>query len=653
MTTSQCWTLWQSMPPRYQLSAKEFIVQHPEWKPALDNNATLPAAEAYCPVKTKVSFSGIAPHSHNENLRARVESRSQAFPVRTSVYIRNLKHQKRVNSARQRIMDDPTVISYTPLIRAHTTPQIPLTNLANLESFDDFQNQEDQKPQRASLSVKNIAPFLSTSPKNKIKGRMKQYVVTPSDNAVMYIDNDKILYFRNNKPDITQLFKTEENYIAHLRKEFLNRATAARVESDGAVKAVVKERIDYDRRVGHILDYYEKGDISWFKKHEKATDNETSEPHEDRIQSARTASGTRTSRSCQTPRRTKSSRSARLRSLLAGPDKSSQTRATCLEEDWQTYLKMNVQSILHGREFLPETPDGHGGVNQMECSSLTNSISCECRMCRLEMLSPSPQIPPKICFKEEHREISKMLNDQPLLVSGGGGSFSLNLETEDSSLNTKAKQADTEESADTTNGERVRECRKKEEREKGSREKEKKKKEKRDKQGKEKVERDKKEWGKGGNEERESVKEASLKDEKWDEVGQEEEWEKEQRKKECSWDEEIHRDAEYISITLPDIQEISKDHAASPIHFNFSYCPPPNHSPCLCTHRRCLLLWPPVPHTHFSPISWDRSSLMDSGLSDPNQCPTADVLGFNVLSALTILKCSFYDPPFPTPNVLF
>ena len=531
------------MPPRRQRTTKQFFFQHPAaWDPAYADFLLPPTTAFYYPEYHKAC---LATRTYNSNIRARLARQKQAFPERKSVYIRNQKYQKRVNSARQRIINNPSIITYPPLMRTLTAPHIPVTNLTDVESLDKSQTQEVQETLKKLIPVKNVAPFLQAGSEQSTKERVKQYVVNPTDNAVMYIDKDKFFYFRNNKHDLSHLFKTEGSYIAHLRNMFINRTKCAQREKGTPAKNIVKERIDYDKRVSHILDYYEKGDMSWSEMLEKEMSSQT---RAGRNQLSRSAVRSQTPRSPPASRSSRSSSSVRLRSLLSGPRSSNLARGASPDTaEWQSYVKMNVQSVLHNRQYLLQTSDDCKRVQP------TDAIACECNMCRLEMgLPSSSQISRSVRVGKKHTDTYEVLNDPAQVqfgdetyeqldesddyLSGDESLVSASCESEESGINMKG-QVVLDENSDTTTEV---DCRRKEKLKKNK---------------KKETNNDTKK-----NAERHKVEIKKLKSENGiDNVERQNEGrKKEDRNGDYFSNEQTPKAAEYLTVTLPNVVEVSQ-----------------------------------------------------------------------------------------------
>ena len=93
--------------------------------------------------------------------------------------------------------------------------------------------------------------------------------------AALYVDKGRVTFFRKTRPDVTQsvysamspyqVTRDDGSYLSHLRKAYLSGVRdlpkTSRREPELERHATIKERMDYDRKVGRILDYYAKVDI--------------------------------------------------------------------------------------------------------------------------------------------------------------------------------------------------------------------------------------------------------------------------------------------------------------------------------------------------------------------------------------------------------
>ncbi|XP_013390255.1 uncharacterized protein LOC106158720 [Lingula anatina] len=129
------WTLWRSMPPRYQLSLERKEQPKPREKKGdfiLEPQATNRSLSDSEDRESTLNQSLI--HSDKERLFKKAHP---AFPCRRSAYLHHMKVQGRVNSAKTFINEHPSVIPSRPHTRAKSAPNL-LENCAANKSHDPF-----------------------------------------------------------------------------------------------------------------------------------------------------------------------------------------------------------------------------------------------------------------------------------------------------------------------------------------------------------------------------------------------------------------------------------------------------------------------------------------------------------------------------------
>lgn len=422
MSAVQTWTLWQRLPPRYQLTthvydsdADEIVVTgHATDRTLSPRPRTSPrplSSGRYSSRRESrsVSYRDNFMLSNNDQDPVQTEisralekqtSKSFSFPKRNSDYVNTFQKQRRVNSARRRLAEIPpspgvsssqqtTDIASTP--RAHTAPVFPVTNLETHK--EKLQKPveipaPDTKALRINLNVKPKAKHepskvdvfqfddaksvSSTSSVHKPRDsetKPKKYIVQDTNRATVYIDSGKVMYFGKSRHDLTQLLKTQSLradrnscFLAEIRRDYLKhpkydrgRTTLSR-KSDSDPRRITNERIDYNRRVEHILNYYdEDGNITQAPKSRPTSGN-----------------------------RVKSPKGARVKGLSLTPAAPSRppSRATSPSPDSydnSDFIRLNRQLKLHERQFYLRTPGmAHGNnVNDLD--------KCRCSMCRMEL----------------------------------------------------------------------------------------------------------------------------------------------------------------------------------------------------------------------------------------------------------------------------
>ncbi|XP_045190895.2 uncharacterized protein LOC123547696 [Mercenaria mercenaria] len=431
MSAVQTWTLWQRMPPRYQLTthtfdndADDFTVignatdrtQSPRTLPSSrpvssgrrtsrPDSRSLSFRETYRETTRdthKDSFmlsSNQTDLVQNEISRALKQqtSKSFSFPKRNSDYVSTFQKQRRVNSARRRLAEAPpspnvTASQQTPEVltspRAHTAPQFPVTNPETHKEKQPKISETavpDAKSLRINIKSKSIGEpskvdmfqfddtkSVSSTTSSVHKSRdsetkAKKYVVQDTDRATVYLDSGKVMYFGKSRHDLTQLLKTQSLradrsncFLAEIRRDYLKhpkydrgRNTHKKPENDP--RRIANERVDYNRRVEHILNYYdENGNIA-------------------KPSQSRPTSGLRV----------KSPKGARVKGLSLTPAAPSRPPSRTPSPDPldanSDFIRLNRQLKLHERQFYLRTPGMQHG------NSVADLDKCRCSMCRMEL----------------------------------------------------------------------------------------------------------------------------------------------------------------------------------------------------------------------------------------------------------------------------
>lgn len=422
MSTVQTWTLWQRMPPRYQLTTKSML-DDPDELVAIGNSAervitprksssprpysagpksprqTLSASE-----RENFMLSSSVPESVQNEVKESVKGsqpKGFSFPKRNSDYINTFQKQRKVNSARRRLAEAPpipnqssTQPSDAPVAqRAKTAPVFPVTspdahkgrrsklsdssnlqeavtckNVTNLKSksvsdtskVDMFQFEDMKSVSSSSGSVQQKT--------QELEPKAKKYVVQDTNKATVYIDNGKVMYFGKSRHDLTQLLKTQSLradrnscFLAEIRRDYLKHPkydrehgpTVKKTENDP--RRIAHERVDYNRRVEHILSYYDENHP------------------ESRMSHFRPASGSRV----------KSPRGGRIKGLSLTPatipPPSPSPSPEPVDPLPNDYIRLNKQSKLHERQFYLRTP------GLQHASNVSELERCRCSMCRMEL----------------------------------------------------------------------------------------------------------------------------------------------------------------------------------------------------------------------------------------------------------------------------
>ena len=406
MSLGHTWTLWQRMPPRYQLTSQgveeyvdNVICNSPDnaGSPRMYPTPRPQSAS----VKGNISLSNHE-HDNNENKPARTESPRQrtsqtaSFPRRNSDYVNHFQTQQKVSSARRRLAEAPptpairgparNAVLMTPKQRAQTAPAFPVTSPEfhkeqkrnrDIERYIrdnnnltySLQNKAKSRIEASSYdvfhfddskSVKSIGSYLGDS-----ESVPRKYMVQETDDAVMFIDKGKVNYFKKSRHDLTNLLKTQSLradrgncFIADLRRDYLKHPKySQRRPSDKIYKqsltdprVISSERVNYNNRLENILKYY--------------SDNEK-DPNQDR--------------SRPTSARGSPIKGLSLTGSVSRPPSRESSASPERPDSPNDYIKLHKRSKLHNRQFYLRTP------SQQHAYSTKEFESCRCCMCRVEL----------------------------------------------------------------------------------------------------------------------------------------------------------------------------------------------------------------------------------------------------------------------------
>ncbi|XP_060574497.1 uncharacterized protein LOC132732149 isoform X2 [Ruditapes philippinarum] len=426
MSTVQTWTLWQRMPPRYQLTTHtydndtdEFSVignatdrtlsprPRPASRPVSSSRRPSRPESRTFPQRETLRENFMLSSNDRDQVQAEVSkalkqqtSKSFSFPKRNSDYVNTFQKQRRVNSARRRLAETPpspnvSASQQSPDIsssqRAHTAPVFPVTNLeVQKEKQSKFSgiDPSNAKPLRVNVNVKSksvsepskvdIFQFddsrsLTSAPSPVYKSRNsetkpKKYVVQDTNRATVYIDSGKVMYFGKSRHDLSQLLKTQSLradrntcFLAEIRRDYLkhpkydNGRNSSSKVTENDPRRIANERVDYNRRVEHILNYYdENGNIT--------------QPPQPRPTSGQ---------------RLKSPKGARVKGLSLTPSAPSRPPSRSPSPDPLDgngdFIRLNRRLKLHERQFYLRTPGMQHG------NAVGDMDKCRCSMCRMEL----------------------------------------------------------------------------------------------------------------------------------------------------------------------------------------------------------------------------------------------------------------------------
>nr|XP_022336387.1 uncharacterized protein LOC111132825 isoform X2 [Crassostrea virginica] len=388
--STTCWSLWQRMPPRYQLTSRREEVDVPDERcrtPVPTPRSQRPGAKrGAITIATKTTFTEL-PQRNTRDVQS--SGRRSHFPNRKSGYIDHFKTQQRVNSAKVKFSSNPPTSPFSPRERASTAPHFPVTKLETSVSGPEISaaNVRDicsehkatggriRTPigrQRQTATDLEDATTLFTESKSILKDASQRRLnVRETAEGTMYLDNGKVFFIKRSRHDPTNLLKSRSSdggFLASIRKDYLKKpkylATKGEKPEQEDSSTLQHERVYYNQKVGHILDYYSRDD-------------------EDRLSIDDLAKYTRSS-----PRtafsRNASPRSSKVRKLYFAPDADelSPRRSPDMLDDpnINSYMKVNFQSKLYDRKFYLRTPN-----KPNEHFSTTDIDNCKCGICKIEM----------------------------------------------------------------------------------------------------------------------------------------------------------------------------------------------------------------------------------------------------------------------------
>ena len=377
MPFGQTWSLWQRMPPRYQLTSRyvdEYVDKAVNTDP--DRGSTPRVYPTPRPQSASLQKDNILTSYDNDNTDNNLESSRQrisettSFPRRKSDYISHFQTQQRVSSARRWFAESPpTPATHRPTgqhvpisstQRAQTAPAFPVTNPGSYQQQNKRLLNKERCRQNAtnvfqfddSKSVKRVEPSVKENDSHR-----KNYMVQTTNDAVMYIDNGKVIYFRKSRHDLSNLLKTQtlrshrnNCFIAELRRDYLKHPKYYPRRSGNITDARVlaSERVNYNDKLEHILKYYSDN------KNESEKSRATDSNKQNFIKGLRPPVPPSRPPSRESP---------------FSPDRLSPT----------DLIKMHRQSKLHKRKFYLRTP------SEQHTYSTKELESCRCCMCRVEL----------------------------------------------------------------------------------------------------------------------------------------------------------------------------------------------------------------------------------------------------------------------------
>ncbi|XP_069140727.1 uncharacterized protein [Argopecten irradians] len=410
MTT---WSLWQKMPPRYQLTTRSpleseetevFIDDRPR-TPRTPRPMTSPRMQGdTTPRPTPRAYIAGSPRQGEARTTNHPNMRRPLFPGRKSSYIDHIKTQKRVNSARIKMATNPSATE-RPKQRAKTAPinsprGSEVCHGSRTESISQQQNRgisgslKTESTGELSTKIDLSADVIGLEDDRSSSGTSgysqreippRKFIVRETEEGTLYIDNGKVVFFRKPRKNGTDLMKVNVSgasekggFLASIRREYLNkpRYLANTTKKHGGRtsasedRLIQRERLTYNQKVGHILDYYSSDD-------------------EDQISMDDLSRYTKSPKSWRNTPNTREL-SPRVRKIYLDENPRRDRRHTSHQydvmDDPSTYLKLTSQSKLHDRKFFLRTPGFQMLVPGAQGITAANfEKNCKCGMCRIEM----------------------------------------------------------------------------------------------------------------------------------------------------------------------------------------------------------------------------------------------------------------------------
>ena len=411
MPFGHAWTLWQRLPPRYQLTARYSEEFQADIAVSSNNPENTPSPRLY-PTPRAQSASARAQsasardrvsanqneHEHDDRENKLLDTfrrknpLTASFPRRNSDYVSHYKTQRRVSSARRRLAEappQPAIHGPTgshPGTRAQTAPAFPVTSAEfqeeqirrrdierYIENNNKLQHAREKSRGKPGVTREDVFNFddsksvRSVELQSETESIPKKYLVQETKDAIMYVDNGKVTYFKKSRHDLTALLKTQtlraergNCFLAEIRKDYLkhpkfsNKVPSGRIYKQSLTdpRVIASDRVNYNDRLERILQYYS----------DKESNRDITSPDRSRPTSAR-----------RSPIKGLSLTGAPSRP--PSPDSSSPGRPDSPND----YIRMNKRSKLHNRQFYLRTP------SQKHAYSTKELESCRCYMCRVEL----------------------------------------------------------------------------------------------------------------------------------------------------------------------------------------------------------------------------------------------------------------------------
>ena len=436
MSTIQTWTLWQRMPPRYQLTSRFYdedaddlplSITPEKLLSARSSTSSRPTSGINKQERTARSFtkrpsSGPPTHRKVTNVmssqdgstniivstgtkvpKSDMKEQNQSsgknsqnkfsFPSRKSDYINSFQKQRRVNSARRRLAESPPTpgvgISSSAGVtspRAQTAHVFPVTDPGSY-STKTIRMDKPTSLTKSKNSVQttkidifqfDVTKSISSSSASVLRSTEKQptpkrYMIQDTSRSTMYIDSGKVIRFGKSRHDLTQLLKTQS-----LRRD-RNKSFFSELRRDYLTHPKYefnrnKDKREYDPR----LVAYERRDYN------RKVENILNYYSDEEGSRAPSPSNSRSS----SRYRARSPTGGRVKGLtltVNAPSRPPSRADSPVNERGEgsgkgDYIKLNKQSKLYDRKFYLRTPVlKHDGFteNQLE--------DCRCSICKIEL----------------------------------------------------------------------------------------------------------------------------------------------------------------------------------------------------------------------------------------------------------------------------
>lgn len=389
MTSSPGFAIWQSMPTRYQFTLQErdvgssFLTRgdpkrktFPQKLPE-EKKVTTEVLPPTIPVK-RIVFDGVEPKT---NRIIPKKNEKVLSPRKDSSYLVHVKFEKRAHSAFVKSLDKTILDRKEKTKHKRTKSAFPVTALSRgasgrncpditvasplvCKSVQEGHIQESEK--RMTDGVFNFDDRKGACVTTVLP---RKYVVRESDNATMYIDKGKVVYFRKSRHNTYNILNNLPvgvnkigGFIYDTRKVQMQRSRQHRCVPNDTPLQNYKLNPSADQNDSSVTDSSKNGDISVAAKRVPVNTN------------------------YQHPGKRKMMFFLPKHTLTASPSPSS----PLLREDTFSSTCPNSQSRIGERQFYLQTPQKQNTPQITQTSDMQQYLeekleTCTCAMCRLEM----------------------------------------------------------------------------------------------------------------------------------------------------------------------------------------------------------------------------------------------------------------------------